>query len=177
MNHVTHGQVFTFAQAVEVTGKSRSTLHRKRDMLRQAGAHQDAAGVWRIPVSALVACGLLDTPETSRKGSSDMRLVPHDETSLSGEIEQLRLALLEAEKRADVAEARAAERDRLIEAQNRTISLLEASRSSSDREGSGNLPEESTELGVGHTASAAEDGPGSRAGVVGHLIDRWRRRG
>lgn len=126
MKHVTHGQVFTFAQAVEVTGKSRSTLHRKRDMLRQAGAHQDAAGVWRIPVSALVACGLLDTPETPRKGSGDTRLVLPDETPLSGEVEQLRRALMEAERRADVAEARAAERDRLIEAQSRTIALLEA---------------------------------------------------
>lgn len=39
---------------------------------------------------------------------------------------QLRRALVEAEKRAEMAEARAAERDRLIEAHGRTIALLEA---------------------------------------------------
>lgn len=126
VTRVTHGQIFTFAQAVEVTGKSRSTLHRKREMLRQAGAHQDAEGVWRIPVSALVACGLLDTPETSRRGVSDTGMRPPRETPQNDELEQLRRALSEAEKRAEVAEARAAERDRLIEVQSRTIALLEA---------------------------------------------------
>ena len=140
---VTHGQIFTFAEAVEVTGKSRSTLHRKREMLRQAGAHQDAAGVWSIPVSALVACGLLDTPDTRKSVSDttvrppndtrvtpphDTRMRPPSETPQNGEVEQLRRALAEAEKRAEVAEARAAERDRLIEAQSRTIALLEVRR-------------------------------------------------
>lgn len=134
MTQVRPGQIFTFAQAVEVTGKSRSTLHRKRDMLRQAGAHQDADGVWRIPVSALVACGLLDTPAAPAGGVSDTRVrppnvtpvTPPGETPHDQHLEQLRRALAEAEKRAEVAEARAAERDRLIDAQSRTIALLEA---------------------------------------------------
>lgn len=134
MTQVRPGQIFTFAQAVEVTGKSRSTLHRKRDMLRQAGAHQDADGVWRIPVSALVACGLLDTPATPAGGVSDTQVRPPNDTPVTppGEtpqhqhLEQLYRALAEAEKRAEVAEARAAERDRLIDAQSRTIALLEA---------------------------------------------------
>lgn len=134
MTQVRPGQIFTFAQAVEVTGKSRSTLHRKRDMLRQAGAHQDADGVWRIPVSALVACGLLDTPTTPAGGVNDTRVIPPNDTPVTppGEtpqhqhLEQLRRALAEAEKRAEVAEAKAAERDRLIDAQSRTIALLEA---------------------------------------------------
>lgn len=132
---VTHGQVFTFAEAVEVTGKSRSTLHRKREMLRQVGAHQDAAGVWSIPVSALVACGLLDAPDTRKSVSdttvrppNDTRVTPPDDTRGSEEVEQLRRALAEAEKRAEVAEAQAAERDRLIEAQSRALALLEARR-------------------------------------------------
>lgn len=128
---MTHGQIFTFAEAVEVTGKSRSTLHRKREMLRQAGAHQDAAGVWSIPVSALVACGLLDTPDT-RKSVSDTTVRPPNDTRVTPpaetqnvEIGQLRRALAEAEKRAEVAEARAVERDRLIEVQSRALALLE----------------------------------------------------
>lgn len=175
---MTHGQIFTFAEAVEVTGKSRSTLHRKREMLRQAGAHQDAAGVWSIPVSALVACGLLDTPDTrkadTRKSVSDTIVRPPGETPQNGEVEQLRRALAEAEKRAEVAEARAAERDRLIEAQSRALALLEARPL-----GDSKLPQEAgAEASPGGDPVQSDSSPEGHAkpstGMLGSARRWWR---
>ena len=182
MRHpVTHGQVFTFAEAVEVTGKSRSTLHRKREMLRQAGAHQDAAGVWSIPVSALVACGLLDTPDTRKSVSdttvrppNDTRVIPPSETPPNVEVEQLRRALAEAEKRAEVAEARAAERDRLIEAQSRALALLEVRQSEVSEPPVTQADEPRSEVAVTQPEASAEVDDTASTGLFKNVRRWWR---
>ena len=50
--------VFSMKQAAEVAGISVSTLRRRREDLIAAGADISPDG-WRVPMTALVACGLI----------------------------------------------------------------------------------------------------------------------
>lgn len=118
-----------------------STLRRKRPQLKELGAAETAKG-WQIPVTALITLGLMDrvtappqaTPTTSTvKGVTTPPIdAPND--APSEELEALRAAqaelrekLADAEKRAAVAEARAEERERVIQTQASALRMLEAS--------------------------------------------------
>jgi hypothetical protein len=108
------------AEAAKACGVSVSTLRRKRPDLEAYGAAQTAKG-WQIPVTALIALGFMErvTPPPSPDAPNDV---------LTGELEALRTALADAERRAAVAEAIAAERERTIQTQAMALRMLEASK-------------------------------------------------
>lgn len=108
------------AEAAKACGISVSTLRRKRTDLEAHGAAQTASG-WHIPVTALIALGLMERVTAPPS---------HDTPSgtLTGEIDTLRSQLAAAEKRAAVAEAIAAERERVIQTQAMALRMLEAAK-------------------------------------------------
>jgi hypothetical protein len=121
------------AEAAKACGVSVSTLRRKRPELEAHGAAQTDKG-WRIPVTALIALGLMSRTTDARQesrhdaptepGLTPIMTPPDD--ALMGELEALRAKLADAEKRAAVAEAIATERERVIQAQAMTLRMLEA---------------------------------------------------
>lgn len=185
-------EILTLNRAAEVAGVSLSTMKRRREELRDHGAQQTAEG-WRIPVSALIALGMLDkvnagsepqgnpqlrtplTPPTSEPPSS----TDDDAHHLIG---QLRAQLAEAEQRAAVAEAQAeeraqrladkdAERERLERQHERVLGLLEMRQTSPEPE-----PEVTDDSPVTAVpAPAPEPAPQPQAEPVG-LLGRWGRR-
>ena len=107
---------FTVAAAATVCGVSVRTIQRRREALEAAGAWRDGLGRWQIPVEALAAVGL-------RPGAADT-VVPgrdksHDTATVDADLAALRL-------RAEVAEARVAGLERLVEAQTMALRQLEA---------------------------------------------------
>lgn len=117
------------AEAAKACGVSVSTLRRKRPELTAHGAAQTASG-WRIPVTALIALGLMDrTTDTRHESQHDSLMTPTTTApadALIAQLDALRAALAEAEKRAAVAEAVAAERERMIQTQATALRMLEA---------------------------------------------------
>jgi len=129
--------VMGLAEAAQACGVSVSTIRRKRTELMELGAAQTAKG-WHIPVTALIALGLMtsttDAPMTPVEPPVTPGLMPvmtppvdSQRDALMGEVETLRAKLADAERRAAVAEAVAAERDRIIHAQEMALRMLEAS--------------------------------------------------
>jgi hypothetical protein len=123
------------AEAAKACGVSVSTLRRKRPELAAHGAAQTATG-WRIPVTALIATGLMgrtsDAPHESHHDAPEMPTMTPVMTAhtdaLTGELEALRAKLADAEQRAAVAEAIAAERERVIQTQAMALRMLEATK-------------------------------------------------
>jgi hypothetical protein len=142
-----------FAAAAKACGISESTLRRKRPELLAAGAVQTPKG-WSIPVPVLVQLGLMDrttapdpvkphdSPAVSAQGPVT---TPATQSHLEPLLEALRDKLAEAEKRAAVAEARAEERERIIEAQARNLRMLEAPKPASQEQPAPESREQSPE--------------------------------
>lgn len=118
--------VFSMKQAAQVAGISVSTLRRRRTDLIAAGADISPDG-WKVPMTALVACGLIagEGPEaTSRPaaaqpqhrknpgGSGQSRQLEE----LTAHVRELEHDVSEWRRRAEVAEARAEERGRALDA-------------------------------------------------------------
>lgn len=118
------------AQAARACGISVSTLRRRRATLEAAGATVADSG-WVIPVPALVSLGYLSgttaPPDSSqRPGVAGGAVSPTDGPVVApSELEELRARLADAERRAAVAEAVAAERERLIQSQASALRMLE----------------------------------------------------
>lgn len=139
MRPSTKPPVMGLADAARVCGVSVSTVRRKREELVQYGAAQTAKG-WQIPVTALIAVGLMDrTTAPGEPPSVDTPDAPYDASDASDapidtrtepliELESLRSQLADAERRAAVAEAIAAERERIIQIQQASLRMLEAGR-------------------------------------------------
>ena len=118
--------VFSMKQAAEVAGISVSTLRRRRSDLVAAGAVISPEG-WKVPMTALVACGLIagEGPELASRPAS---ITPrpgegHATSGQSRQIEELTVQVRELERevgewrrRAEVAEARAEERGHALDA-------------------------------------------------------------
>jgi hypothetical protein len=106
-------------------------LRRKRPELEANGAAQTAKG-WRIPVTALIALGLMDRTTAARHETQhDTPMTPTTTPpadALTAQLDALRTALADAERRAAVAEAVAAERERMIQTQAMALRMLEASK-------------------------------------------------
>lgn len=119
------------AEAAKACGVSVSTLRRKRPELAAQGAAQTATG-WRIPVTALIALGLMDrTTDARHDGRHDTHMTPittAPSDALTAQLDALRTALAAAEQRAAVAEAVAAERERTIQTQAMALRMLEAAK-------------------------------------------------
>lgn len=145
MTASTKSPVMGLAEAARVCGVSVSTIRRRREDLANFGAAQTAKG-WRIPVTALIAVGLMERTTPPPEAPSidapasprDTPFPPLDET-LRQELETLRSQLVEAERRAAVAEAVAAERERIIEAQQMSLRMIEAGKQQTSEPGLGAL--------------------------------------
>lgn len=128
--------VLGLAEAAKACGVSESTIRRRRPELLAAGATQTPKG-WAIPVPVLVQLGLMDrrtapdapAPSDSLQRPRQEALTTPATQSLSDTLlEALREKLADAEKRAAVAEAIAAERERIIAVQAQALRMLEAPR-------------------------------------------------
>jgi hypothetical protein len=121
------------AEAARVCGVSVATVRRRRTILEGLGAQVTPSG-WVIPISALISCGLMppttppDTPSLRRMagGTAPLEGTPVGTPQETPELVELRSQLAAAERRAAVAEAVAAERERVIEAQALTLRMIEA---------------------------------------------------
>lgn len=125
--------VYTAAQAATVCGVSVRTVQRKFRQLEAGGAWKDAAGQWHIPVEAMRSAGLSPGRPTLPDSGGDMSLRQRDNVAdtvsqVSGPqvVEELRAEVAEWRRRAEVAEAQAAERERVIETQRMALKMLEA---------------------------------------------------
>lgn len=117
--------VFSMKQAAQVAGISVSTLRRRRTDLIAAGADISPNG-WKVPMTALVACGLIagEGPEASRSAPMTPRTEEGHEASgkirqieeLTAQVRELEREVGEWRRRAEVAEARAEERGRALDA-------------------------------------------------------------
>lgn len=118
--------VFSMKQAAEVAGISVSTLRRRREDLVAAGADISPDG-WKVPMTALVACGLIagEGPQLAERAPL---LEPRHEDGqrnaeqaqqleeLTAQVRDLEHEVSEWRRRAEVAEARAEERGRALDA-------------------------------------------------------------
>lgn len=119
------------AEAAKACSISVSTLRRRKETLIAAGATVDSKG-WQIPIPALVSLGYLSSTTAGHDTASAVAMPPiapsPGATPLqpdTSEVDLLRRQLAEAETRAQVAEAIAAERERIIDAQAMTLRMLE----------------------------------------------------
>lgn len=114
--------VFTMKEAADVAGVSVSTLRRRRTELEEAGATITSAG-WQVPMTALIAVGLIHgegfhaappaRPSTSPAQSS---VEAESVARLLERVRELEAEVQEWCRRAEVAEARAEERRRALDA-------------------------------------------------------------
>lgn len=129
------GPTLGLAEAAKACGLSVSTLRRKRPELAAHGAAQTASG-WRIPITALIALGLMDrTTDTRHESQHDTPMTPTTTAltdTLTAQLDALRTALADAERRAAVAEAVAAERERVIQVQQMSLRMLESGHTSAE---------------------------------------------
>lgn len=123
--------VMGLAEAARACGISVSTLRRRKTMLLAAGANVTDKG-WQIPIPALVSLGFMSgttvAPETAPALALTAPVVSPPDSPGSqalAELSELRQALAAAEARAQVAEAIATERERIIEIQAQALRMLE----------------------------------------------------
>lgn len=114
-------------EAAKACGLSRGTIYRHMEKLEGYGAIHEGKG-YRIPFSALVATGL--APRVSPPEHPEQEKEPSPRGS---EIERLEKELAEAKEKIAqltfakaLAETLASERERVIEAQERALLLLES---------------------------------------------------
>ncbi len=111
----------TISDAATAVGRHRNTVRKALDAGKLPNASKGSDGSWLIPVTDLVAAGFeLAAPDdaVSMTGKEPVRA---DE-----EVDKLRAALADAERRAAVAEALANERLGRIEDLRRGFNVLEA---------------------------------------------------
>jgi hypothetical protein len=118
--------VFSMKQAAEVAGISVSTLRRRRSDLVAAGADISPEG-WKVPMTALVACGLIagEGPQPVAREVPVTPRLPKDPQfsdqaeqleELTTQVRDLEREVAEWRRRAEVAEARAEERGHALDA-------------------------------------------------------------
>ena len=114
--------VFTMKEAADVAGVSVSTLRRRRAELEGAGATITSAG-WQVPMTALIAVGLIHgegfhTAPQARPSTPSAQSPDEAESTgrLLERVRELETEVQEWRRRAEVAEARAEERRRALDA-------------------------------------------------------------
>jgi hypothetical protein len=154
------------AEAAKACGVSVSTLRRKRTDLEAHGAAQTASG-WHIPVTALIALGLME--RVTAPPSSD---TPSD--TLTGEVDALRSQLAAAEQRAAVAEAIAAERERIIQTQAMALRMLEATKAPAPAVPGADAPAPTDGTGTAlPTPGTTKDRPSKPVPLLRRLLSRF----
>lgn len=129
----TREATFTLKRAAEVAGVSPSTLRRHKELLRGHGATISENG-WQVPMSALVASGLMrrttppDEPEQASRGMevATEHLVQERLRELEREAVELRHRAELAEERQRAAEAVARERGEALEDARMAMRMLTA---------------------------------------------------
>lgn len=179
MKPSTKPPVVGLAEAARMCGVSVSTVRRKREELSEYGAAQTSKG-WQIPIPALIATGLMQrttpppaTPSAETVDTLHDTPAPSGDDALQMELEALRSQLVDAERRAAVAEAVAAERERIIEAQQTSLRMLETGASGTSTERSSRFNGEATSKLVESTPAIPEQAtePAFRAG----WLSRFKR--
>lgn len=134
---------FSVVQAAARTGAARSTIQRHLRKGAFPGAYQLPDGTWSIGVEDLLAAGFrVDAPAPADE-------VEHGHAD-AARIASLEAALAAANARAEAAERVAAERNRVIEAQDRALRMLTA--------------------GKGY-AKVSTPEPPRRRGLLGRVVD------
>lgn len=124
---------FGMKRAAEVAGVSVSTIRRNRELLREHGAVLDPDG-WKVPMSALIASGLMrrttppDQPASTSRGSETPTKdqVPEHVRELERELLEERHRRELAEERQRAAEAVARERGEALEDVRAAMRMLTA---------------------------------------------------
>lgn len=120
------GPVLGLAEAARVCGVSVATMRRKKAELVELGAVASADG-WAIPVAVLVRLGLMDgvtPPGGGRATDVTPHAAPPSDTGGSAVEADLRRRLDEALRRAELAEALAAERAAALEVERMALRML-----------------------------------------------------
>lgn len=126
----------TLHEASRAFDVSLATLHRRRKSgeLESVGAFKDK-GSWKIPRQGLARLGFQEVTPPLSGSSGDTPLTPVSKTpedtstetsETPREVQRLKDELSAALRRAEVAEAVARERDRMIDVQARELARLEA---------------------------------------------------
>jgi hypothetical protein len=115
------------AEAARATNRSESTLRRHKDQLISLGASVEKSG-WRIPVPALVQLGWMDRVTAVGAITTPSMTAPVVPGATPPEVSELRAQLRAAEQRAELAEARASERQAHIESLTMSLRMLEAAK-------------------------------------------------
>ena len=116
----------TISAAARAAGVDQRTIRRHLNAghfpgaARNDGSSGPGTGPWSIPSTDLLAAGLVLRTKTGEDPE------PQPEPVDRSEVAQLRERLTDAIKRAEIAEARAEERERVIEAQQLAIRSLTA---------------------------------------------------
>lgn len=124
--------VYNQHQAAAVCGVSVRTLQRRLPALEAAGAWKDASGQWHITLDALRAAGMAPGrpagPPATHTTADDTPRRQHDATGAltrqQAELDQANREIAEWRRRAELAEALAAERARTIDAQALALRAL-----------------------------------------------------
>lgn len=122
------------AQAAKMCNVSVSTMRRRKETLQQYGATVSDTG-WVIPISSLVASGLMPSttpPESAASGGRGTYHEPPAETGVEARIADLEKRLAEAERELAAERERSrqtvdkllAAKDQVIETQRRVERLL-----------------------------------------------------
>lgn len=124
---------FTVTGAAAATGKSRRTIGRMLDAGELVGAHRDDTGAWSIPAEALLGAGLqlhAPTPPGPVPPPPDSApQEPHgrarEAVPAAVDAEHLRAELADWRRRAEVAEAIAAERAHALDDVRAALALAQ----------------------------------------------------
>lgn len=118
MSDATSRPTFTVSSAADVTGKSRRTIGRMLADGELPGAHK-TDGAWTIPLESLLAAGLTvnaPSPPDPAPAPPDAAPLPPPAARVdAAELDRVRSEAIEWRRRAEVAEAIAAERAAALE--------------------------------------------------------------
>lgn len=158
--------LLTVTQAAKAAGVDRRTIRRRLDggdfphARREQGGRGPESGPWLIPVDDLVGAGLTlldpdgtDLHDPGTDGTARL-------ASIRAEVVALRTALADAVRRAEVAEARAAERERVVAAQELALRALAAGHDTTGRDTTGHeVPGGDSDGGDHSVEPESERGP------------------
>lgn len=116
----------SLSQAAKATGKHRNTIRNALVGDRFPNAYRDGAGSWRIPAGDLLAAGFTLYAPSAPDAVGAEPATSTSSTASTGstdELERLREEVRELRRRMELAEAIAAERERIVE---RLLAVLPA---------------------------------------------------